>query len=277
MINDLWTILPFYSHRFEGLSQSAIVGDDIDAHSTALGSIRGTFNVSERLYVTTDGAIELRANLLDGRAPHNEYPVLDGIEPSANAAPTRLHMSTTNGPVSAQVGIYDTTSRTSEAAQTNHTTTRGRFDVKAQATDGFINLTFVDAPSDSDYALSVEAQVHVSPEGLPWWWCSPPDSSAPITVKMDETFEGWLKLETSKRVWPSVEWEKNGDGTPSGEDPSGQGRERRIEVQSGWGRAEGEVWWGGRNDLSGRTRRPRDKPHVALNLKAATSPIRLVL
>ncbi|PIL35385.1 hypothetical protein GSI_02111 [Ganoderma sinense ZZ0214-1] len=116
VINDLWTILPFYSHRFEGLSQlvrfrrlslmtresditvdPAILGDVIDAHSTALGSIRGTFNVSESLYVTTGGAIELRANLFDGRAPDNHDPVLVGMEPPGNTAPTRLHMFTGNG------------------------------------------------------------------------------------------------------------------------------------------------------------------------------------
>ncbi|KAM5537174.1 hypothetical protein V8D89_009107 [Ganoderma adspersum] len=115
VIGDLWTILPHYSHHFEGLPESvrfrrlylttiesdinvdpAILGDDIDAHSSA-GSIRGTFNVSKSLYITTGGAIELRANLLGGRAPDNRYPHFDHYEPSEHTASTRLSMTTGRG------------------------------------------------------------------------------------------------------------------------------------------------------------------------------------
>ena len=137
-----------------------------------------------------------------------------------------------------------------------------------------INLTFVDAPSNSDYALLVSAEVHVIPEGLPWWWRAPPDSAAPITVKLHETYQGSLRLETSKWVRPSVEWDRNKDGTPSGEDPSERGRERHIEVQSGRGRSEGKVWWGAKESRSDWTGTSWEK-HVVL--RAAKSPIRLVL
>ncbi len=154
-----------------------------------------------------------------------------------------------------------------------------KFEVKARAADAPINLTFVDAPSDSDYALSVEAEVHVIVPGLPWWWRwrSPPDpdSSAPITVKLHETYEGSLKLETSKKVRPSVEWEQHEDGSPRGEDPSGHGRDRHVEVRTAMGSAEGNVWWGERKNVSEWTDAPWEKPHVLL--KAATSPIRLIL
>ena len=75
----------------------AILGDDIDAHSSA-GSIRGTFNVSESLYITTtEGAMELQANLLGGRAPDHSYPDLDNYELPRHTLPTRLSMITGNG------------------------------------------------------------------------------------------------------------------------------------------------------------------------------------
>ena len=165
--------------------------------------------------------------------------------------------------------MYDTAPRNNSASQPGP-----RFKVKASAADAPINLTFVDAPGNSDYSLSVSAEVHVVPEGLPWWWRTPPDSSAPITVKLHETYEGSLKMETSKRVRPSVEWARNEDGAPSGEDPSGRERERHIEVQSRRGRSEGKVWWGARENGSDWTGRSWEK-QVALN--AASSSLRLVL
>ena len=168
-----------------------------------------------------------------------------------------------------QVGLYDAAPQDDAATQTD--LMLAKFEVKAKTTDAPINLTFVDAPSDSDYALLVDAQVHIDPPGLPWWWPSAPDSSAPIMVKPHETYEGTLKLETSKRVRPSVEWDKNEDGGPSGEDPSGRGRERHVGVKSGRGLAEGEVKWGVRKDLLEWTSGPRGKLHVSLN--ASTSSI----
>ena len=172
-----------------------------------------------------------------------------------------------------QVGLYDAAPNDDAAAQTD--LTLAKFEVKAKTTDAPINLTFVDARSDSDYALLVDAQVHIDPPGLPWWWPSAPDSSAPIVVKLHETYEGTLKLETSKRVRPSVEWDKNEDGGPSGEDPSGRGRERHIGVMSVRGMAAGEVWWGVGKNPSEWTDRSRGMSRVSL--KALTSPIRLVL
>ncbi len=79
-------------------SSQAILGNDVNAHSGS-GSIRGVFNVSESLYVTTagTGTIELRANLLDGRAPDKRYSYFDDIEKPEHIAPTRLHMFSGTG------------------------------------------------------------------------------------------------------------------------------------------------------------------------------------
>ena len=51
-------------------------------------------NVSEDLSVATGGAIELRADLLDGRVPDNHGLVLSDFRFTPRTAPTRLYMHT---------------------------------------------------------------------------------------------------------------------------------------------------------------------------------------
>ncbi|OCH93526.1 hypothetical protein OBBRIDRAFT_724741 [Obba rivulosa] len=128
---------------------------------------------------------------------------------NARQSPTEIKMRTSNYAITSDVKLMST------AADT----TGGSFDVDARTSNGFITLQVPEIPVDS--TINVDART----------------SNKPARVALGPAYEGEFLLRTSNAS-PSV---KRNDRA---EDPSGQGRRRRLFVSQVKGNVQGEVLWG---------------------------------
>jgi hypothetical protein len=157
------------------------------------GPITGSFNVTRQVSLTTTNAqIDVDLNLF-----HKESDANDGMS---------AVMSTSNGAVKANVGLY-------YSNETHSDSQGGKFDLIASTKNALVNLQFTTAPVDSILACSVST------------------SNAPVDVHLHPTYEGSVTLVNANGVTGVHQNDQL-------EDPSGRGRPRVIVWDHMW-----KLWW----------------------------------
>jgi hypothetical protein len=179
-------------------SSDKISSAGVIANSTIVtssnGPITGSFNVTQASLTTTNALIDVDLNIFQKEG--ETYNGMSAI------------MSSSNGAVKANVGLYNSNDTHSDAQG-------GKFDLVTSTSNALVNLQFTTAPVDSILGCSVST------------------SNGPTDVHLHPTYEGSVTLFTSNGETEIHEDDKL-------EDPSGRGRSRVVVWSRMW-----KLWWVG--------------------------------